>query len=177
MREYGNGFVPSRAHASFGLVYNPMVRIAIGSDHAGFHLKETVKAHLLGEGIGVVDMGTTSDAPVDYPDYAEVVARMVASGESDRGILVCGTGIGMAIAANKVRGIRAAAATDLESARMSRSHNDANILALGERTTPSDRALEIVQVFLDTPFAGGRHQRRVDKVSALEQGLGVVRPL
>jgi ribose 5-phosphate isomerase B len=144
------------------------VRIAIGSDHAGYHLKEIIKSRLLESGTEVDDLGTTSDASVDYPDYAAAVAERVASGASDRGILVCGTGIGMAMAANKVHGIRAASATDLESARLGRKHNDANVLALGARITSTDLALELVQTFLDTPFAGGRHQRRVDKVMALE---------
>jgi ribose 5-phosphate isomerase B len=146
------------------------VRIAIGSDHAGFQLKETVKARLAANGIDVVDAGTDSDASVDYPDYAAKVAHQVASGAADRGILVCGTGIGMAMAANKVPGIRAAPATDLESARLSREHNDANILTLGARITPPDLALDLVKLFLDTPFAGGRHRRRIDKISALETG-------
>jgi ribose 5-phosphate isomerase B len=144
------------------------VRIAIGSDHAGFSLKETLKARLAAQGIDVVDAGTTSESPVDYPDYAADVAGRVTSGEVDRGILVCGTGIGMAMAANKVRGIRAATVVDLESARLSRTHNDANVLALGARITPPALALEIVRLFLDTPFSGGRHQRRLDKVAALE---------
>jgi len=144
------------------------VRIAIGSDHAGYHLKETIKSHLLESGFALDDVGTDSDASVDYPDFAAVVAGRVASGESDRGILVCGTGIGMAMAANKVEGIRAASVTDLESARLSREHNDANVLTLGERITPPDLALAIVRLFLETPFAGGRHQRRVDKIMALE---------
>jgi ribose 5-phosphate isomerase B len=144
------------------------VRIAIGSDHAGFHLKEIVKVRLAGQGLDVVDVGTTSEASVDYPDYAAAVAAKVAAGDADRGILICGTGIGMAMAANKVRGIRAAAAGDLESARLGRAHNDANVLTLGARITPLDLALDIVQLFLDTPFAGGRHQRRVEKVRALE---------
>jgi ribose 5-phosphate isomerase B len=148
------------------------VRVAIGSDHAGFRLKEAVKAHLAEKGIETIDVGTTGDAPVDYPDYAAAVAGRVVSGAADRGILVCGTGIGMAIAANKVRGIRAASATDLESARLSREHNDANVLTLGGRITPPGLALDIVQLFLDTPFAGGRHQRRIDKISALESGSG-----
>lgn len=150
------------------LLYNLPVRIAIGSDHAGYHLKEIIKSRLLESGTEVDDLGTTSDASVDYPDYAAAVAERVASGASDRGILVCGTGIGMAMAANKVHGIRAASATDLESARLGRKHNDANVLALGARITSTDLALELVQTFLDTPFAGGRHQRRVDKVMALE---------
>lgn len=149
------------------------MRIAIGSDHAGFHLKETVKAKLAEEGVDVVDLGTTSDDSVDYPDYAQAVAERVVSGQSDRGILVCGTGIGMAMAANKVKGIRAASVTDVASARLSRSHNDANILALGERVTPPDQALQIVRTFLDTAFSGGRHQRRLDKISTIEaRGAG-----
>ena len=140
------------------------MRIAIGSDHAGFLLKETVRARLAEQGIETIDVGTTSEDSVDYPDYAAAVAGKVTSGTVDRGILVCGTGIGMAIAANKVHGIRAASATDLESARLSRTHNDANVLTLGARITPPDLALDMVQVFLETPFAGGRHQRRVDKI-------------
>jgi ribose 5-phosphate isomerase B len=144
------------------------VRIAIGSDHAGYQLKEAIKARLLASGTEVDDVGTTSEASVDYPDYAADVARRVAAGASDRGILICGTGIGMAMAANKVNGIRAASVIDLESARLGREHNDANVLALGARITATELALDIVQTFLDTPFAGGRHQRRIDKVMALE---------
>jgi ribose 5-phosphate isomerase B len=115
-----------------------------------------------------IAIGTDSDASVDYPDYAAAVARLVVSGASERGILICGTGIGMAMAANKVRGIRAAPVGDLASARLGREHNDANVLTLGARITPPDLALAIVQLFLDTPFAGGRHQRRLDKIRALE---------
>jgi ribose 5-phosphate isomerase B len=144
------------------------VRIAIGSDHAGFALKEMLRTRLAAQGVDVVDVGTTSAAPVDYPDYAAAVAARVTSGAVDRGVLVCGTGIGMAMAANKVRGIRAAAVGDLDAARLSRTHNDANVLALGARITPPALALELVRLFLDTPFAGGRHQRRIDKVTALE---------
>ena len=114
------------------------------------------------------DFGTVSEEPVDYPDYAARVASSVASGDFERGILICGTGVGMAIAANKVHGVRAAPVTDLEAARLSREHNDANVLALGARVTPSGRACEIVRTFLDTRFAGGRHQRRVDKIVASE---------
>jgi ribose 5-phosphate isomerase B len=144
------------------------VRIAIGSDHAGYQLKELIKARLERAGEAVEDLGTTSEASADYPDYAAAVARRVAAAESDRGILICGTGIGMAIAANKIRGIRAASVESLEAARMSRAHNNANILTLGARITPADLALEIVRTFLDTPFDGGRHQRRIDKIGALE---------
>ena len=144
------------------------MRIAIGSDHAGYRLKEAVKAFLLDAGHTVEDVGTDSDASVDYPDFAAVVARSVVSGATERGILVCGTGIGMAMAANKVNGVRAASAGDLDSARLSREHNDANVLTLGARITPPDLALAIVRIFLATPFEGGRHQRRVDKIMALE---------
>jgi ribose 5-phosphate isomerase B len=144
------------------------VRIAIGADHAGFHLKETIKVRLLESGFAVDDVGTNGEASVDYPDYAAAVAGRVVSGATERGILVCGTGIGMAMAANKVDGIRAAPVVDLESARLSREHNDANVLTLGARITPPDLALEIVRLFLETPFAGGRHQRRVDKIMALQ---------
>jgi ribose 5-phosphate isomerase B len=146
------------------------VRIALGADHAGFELKEILERHLAADASLVVeDVGTTSDASVDYPDFALAVARKVAAGQCDRGILVCGTGIGMAIAAGKVDGIRAASVTDLESARLCREHNDANVLTLGARITPPGLALAIVRLFLDTPFAGGRHQRRVDKIMAAER--------
>lgn len=144
------------------------MRIAIGSDHAGYPLKEIIKSYLADSGVEVEDLGTTSEASVDYPDYAAAVARKVAAGLSDRGILVCGTGIGMAIAANKVHGIRAASVESLEAARLSRAHNDANVLTLGARITPADLALGIVRTFLATPFDGGRHQRRVDKITALD---------
>jgi ribose 5-phosphate isomerase B len=143
------------------------VRIAIAADHAGYLLKETIKRALAGGAGTLEDLGTDSDASVDYPDFAAAVARRVASGECDRGILVCGTGLGMAMAANKLRGVRAAAAWTPETARLAREHNDANVLALGARVLPSDAALALVRIFLETPFAGGRHQRRVDKVDAL----------
>jgi ribose 5-phosphate isomerase B len=144
------------------------MRIALGSDHAGFPLKEDVKRYLADRHVPFVDLGTDSEAPVDYPEYAVRVATAVASHEFDRGILVCGTGVGMAMAANKVRGIRAAPVLDLETARLSREHNDANVLALAGRLTPFRLAREIVRIFLETPFAGGRHQRRVDEISSLE---------
>ncbi len=151
------------------------MRIAIGSDHAGYRLKEAIKLQLFDSGFSVEDVGTNGDAPVDYPDFAVAVARRVVSGACDRGILICGTGIGMAMAANKVDGVRAAAAGDLESARFARRHNDANILTLGARITAPDLALAIVRLFLETPFEGGHHQRRVDKVMALE-GSGADAP-
>ena len=144
------------------------MRIALGADHAGVELKDAL-AQLLDElAIPYTDFGTNGPESVDYPDFAAAVAREVASGDYDRGLLVCGSGIGMAIAANKVTGIRAAVATEEESARLSRSHNDANVLALGARLTPPALARQIVTTFLKTPFDGGRHQRRVDKLGALD---------
>ena len=145
------------------------MRIALGADHAGVHLKQAIRQLLDERGIAYTDFGTNSAESVDYPDFAAAVADDVAHHRSDFGILLCGSGIGMAIAANKFAGIRAAAVVDEESARLSREHNDANVLALGERLTPVDRARQIVSAFLDTPFAGGRHQRRVEKISALER--------
>lgn len=144
------------------------MRIALGADHAGFALKAHVR-RLLGERRQACeDLGPDTGDPVDYPDYAARVARGVAAGAFDRGILICGSGVGMAIAANKVRGVRAAAVTTPDAARLARRHNDANVLALGARTLPLDVALRIVDAFLTTPFDGGRHQRRVDKIAALE---------
>jgi ribose 5-phosphate isomerase B len=154
---------------SSGCYNSPVMRIALGADHAGVALKADVQALLESRGITIVDMGAVSEESVDYPDYAADVGRAVASGEVDSGILVCGTGLGMAIAANKVPGVRAVPVVDVESTRLGRAHNDANILALGARVTPSAVALELVTTFLDTPFEGGRHQRRIDKIAALEQ--------
>ena len=144
------------------------MRIALGADHAGVHLKTEIARLLDARGIEYTDVGTDSTNSVDYPDYAVRVAREVVSGRVDRGILVCGSGTGMAMAANKVSGIRAAAVRDEESARLSREHNDANVLTLGERLTEPGVARRIVERFLDTPFAGGRHARRVDKINALD---------
>lgn len=148
------------------------MRIAIGADHAGVNLKREIRQLLDERGIAYQDLGTTGTESVDYPDFAAAVAGEVADGRADFGILLCGSGIGMAIAANKVAGIRAAVVTDEQSARLSREHNDANVLALGERITPADLARQIVNTFLDTPFAGGRHQRRLDKITALEHPPG-----
>ncbi len=145
------------------------MRVALGADHAGVGLKTRIKQWLDERHVAYQDFGTDGDESVDYPDFAETVARCVANGSCDRGILVCGTGIGMAIAANKVVGIRAAAVSDAESARLSREHNNANVLALGARITAAPLALEIVGVFLATPYAGGRHDRRLRKITALEQ--------
>ena len=145
------------------------MRIALGADHAGIHLKAEIRKLLEERGIAYRDFGTDTTESVDYPDFADKVAHAVASGDFDRGLLFCGSGIGMAIAANKVAGIRAAPVVDETSARLSREHNNANVLALGERLTPPDVARRLVNTFLDTPFGGGRHQRRVDKISALDQ--------
>ena|SRR5688572_22143495 len=146
------------------------MRIALGADHAGVTLKNDIKRLLDERGIPYTDFGTHNTESIDYPDVAADVARHVSAREFDRGILVCGSGVGMAMAANKIPGVRAAAVIDETSARLSREHNDANILALGERVTPADQARRLVDVFLDTPFHGGRHQRRIDKITALERG-------
>ena len=147
-----------------------MQAIALGADHAGFPLKEELKSWLIERGYEVVDCGTQSAESVDYPDYAAAVAGAVTAGKAGRGVLVCGTGLGMAMAANKVPGIRAAACTDVYTARLSREHNDANVLALGARITARDSAIEILESWLAAEFAGGRHARRVAKLAAIERG-------
>jgi ribose 5-phosphate isomerase B len=144
------------------------MRIAIGADHAGVALKNDLARLLDSAGVSYTDFGTQGADSVDYPDFAATVARAVAAGDYSRGLLVCGSGIGMAIAANKIPGIRAAVVTEVESAKLSRSHNDANVLALGARLTPPDLARQILTTFLDTPFDGGRHQRRIDKLTQLD---------
>lgn len=148
----------------------PEMRIRIGSDHAGFALKEAVKAHLVEEGHDVSDAGPPTQDSVDYPVYAGKVARAVAAGEADFGILLCGTGLGMAIAANKVHGIRAVQVSDPEFAKMARAHNDANVLTLAGRYTDEATAARIVDAFLATPFEGGRHERRVEQITDIENG-------
>lgn len=145
------------------------MRIALGADHAGVALKDYLKAELAARGVTCEDFGTATDESVDYPDFAAGVAREVGAGRCDRGLLVCGSGLGMAIAANKIAGVRAVAVSDEEAARLSREHNDANVLALGARVVSPEQAAALVTVFLSTPFAGGRHQRRVDKIAALDQ--------
>jgi ribose 5-phosphate isomerase B len=142
--------------------------IAIGADHAGVRLKSQIAAFLRERGEVVSDLGTHDETSTDYPDYAEKVGREVAAGRAERGILICGTGIGISISANKIDGIRAALCGDTFSARMSREHNDANILCLGARVLGDGLALDIVATWMDARFAGGRHQRRVDKIAALE---------
>ncbi len=145
------------------------MRIALGADHAGVALKREVARLLDERGVSYTDFGTDSTDSVDYPDFAAAVGREVASGRYDRGILVCGSGTGMAMAANKIPGVRAAAPGDETAARLSREHNDANVLALGQRLTGPEVARDIVTTFLETPFGGGRHQRRVDKINALDR--------
>ncbi len=147
------------------------MRIALGSDHWGVALKARVIERLRQRPEGDLechDFGPSTDEAVDYPDYAAKVAEGVASGDYDRGILICASGIGMAMAANKVHGVRAASIDDAEAARATREHNDANILALGARRVSDDEALAIIDAFLTTPFGGGRHQRRVDKIAEIE---------
>src|ERR1700746_993267 len=145
-----------------------MTVVALGADHAGFPLKEDLKTWLISRGYDVVDLGTQSTESVDYPDFAVGVGGAVIAGKADRGVLVCGTGIGMAMAANKVPGVRAAACVDAYTARMAREHNDANVLALGARILGAEDAIEIVRVWLETAFAGDRHVRRLAKLAALE---------
>lgn len=144
---------------------NDLVRapLALGSDHAGYNAKEAIKQVLDAAGVEFKDFGTNSTESCDYPDFARAVAEAVSRGEHERGILCCGSGIGVSMVANKVRGVRAAVCHDENSAELSRLHNDANILCIGERTTPGDSIAGIVSKWLDTAFEGGRHQRRVDK--------------
>jgi len=144
------------------------MRIALGCDHAGPETKARLAALLEAAGHEVDDCGTDGSASVDYPDFAETVATKVAAGEADRGILICGTGIGMSIAANKIAGVRAAKVNDLDEARLCRQHNDANVLCVGARVLDPSVLDEVVRIFVDEPFEGGRHQRRVDKINALD---------
>lgn len=145
-----------------------MEEIIIGADHAGFPLKEALKPLLAEMGFAVTDAGTDSERPSDYPDFGARVAKAVSTGLFPRGIVICGSGIGMSIVANRFPGVRAALCLDAETARLSRLHNDANVLALAGRKTDPERAREIVRVWLTTPFEGGRHQQRLDKISAVE---------
>ena len=144
------------------------MKIALGCDHGGLDLKEKVKAHLEARGFEIQDCGTYTTDSCDYPDFGAAAARAVANGDCERGIVICTTGIGISIAANKVKGIRCALLSDLMSARMTRQHNDTNMMALGAAVVGPMLALQIVDTWLDTEFEGGRHQRRVDKLSALE---------
>ena len=143
-------------------------KITVGSDHAGYELKLKVIAHLEERGIEVIDVGTYTTDSCDYPNYAHAVCKNVQDGVTELGILICGTGIGMSMAANKHRGIRAAACSDTFSARLTRAHNNANILCFGERVIGPGLALDLVDSFIDTDFEGGKHQRRVDMVMQIE---------
>ncbi|AEJ38997.1 sugar-phosphate isomerase, RpiB/LacA/LacB family [Sulfobacillus acidophilus TPY] len=145
------------------------MRIAVGADHAGWPLKEPLVNFLIDQGWDVEDFGTFSDESVDYPDYAAKVAEAVARGDVERGLLVCGSGQGMCMVANKIPGVRAALAHDVVSARLAREHNDANVLTMGARFVALPLAQEILQVFLSTPFSGGRHMRRVEKILQIEK--------
>lgn len=144
------------------------MKIGIASDHGGFELKEYLKEYLKKSGIEVSDFGTNSEEPVDYPIYGERCARAVANGEVERGVVCCGTGIGISIAANKVAGIRCALCTDENMARLSRQHNNANMLALGGRITSNEEAQKILDAWLITEFEGGRHQRRIDMIDNIK---------
>jgi ribose 5-phosphate isomerase B len=145
------------------------MQIGLACDHGGFELKEELKAYLSSLGVETVDMGAFNEESVDYPDFGVLVAEKVSRGELEKGILICGTGVGMSIVANKFPRIRAALANDLYSSRCSRAHNDANILIIGGRILGKELAKEIVKVWLETPFAGGRHRRRLEKIEALER--------
>ena len=146
-----------------------MAQIIIGCDHAGFPLKDTIRQCLADLGYDITDVGADSRDPVDYPDFGAIVAERVSSGEFDRGILICGSGVGMAIVANKFPRIRAVVCLDEETARMSRLHNDTNILVLAGRRTEKETAKSITRVWLHTEFEGNRHQRRLDKIEAIEK--------
>ena len=140
------------------------MKIALGADHAGFLLKEQLRAYLVARGHDVLDLGTTSTESVDYPDFGLAVGKAVASGQAGRGVLCCGTGIGIAIAANRVKGVRAGVPNDLFATRLMREHNDANVIAFGARQTAAPLAEAMLDLFLITPFAGGRHERRLQKL-------------
>lgn len=146
------------------------MRIAMGCDHAGYPLKEDLKAFLVGDRHEVLDFGTSSTDPVDYPDFCAAAARAVAEGRADRGIVLGATGEGEAMVANKIRGVRAAVCNDLFTARMSRAHNDANVLAVGARVIAPALAREILDVWMATPFDGGRHLRRIERMAEIERG-------
>ena len=148
------------------MLVGDIMKIAIGSDHAGFHYKEKIRELLHDLGHEVKDFGTNSEAPADYPLFIRPVAKAVARGDFERGIVLGGSGNGEAITANRVKGIRCALCWNLESARLSRQHNNANVLSLGERMMSLEVALEIVRVWLETPFDGGRHQRRIELIDA-----------
>lgn len=145
------------------------MKIVIGSDHGGFELKETIREYILKRGLEVQDVGVFVPDSVDYPDYAQKVGELIASGEGDLGILICGTGIGMSISANKIDGIRCALCNDVYSAKMAKGHNDANVIALGARVVGKGVALMIIDTFLNSNFEGGRHNTRLGKIRDLEE--------
>lgn len=147
------------------------MKISLGSDHAGFELKADLRGYLAEQKVEVIDLGVYNEDPVDYPDIGASVAQKVSRGEVDRGILICGSGIGMSIVANRFPGVRAALCHDLYTARVSREHNDANLLILGGRLIGKGLAREILKVWLETGFQGGRHQRRLEKIRALEEKI------
>ena len=149
--------------------------IAMGSDHGGVELKDFLAGVLRSTNIDVQDLGTHGSESVDYPDFGRLVSQQVSEGEADRGILICTTGIGMSILANKYPNVRAALVQDRETARTSREHNDANVLVLAGATTEPALAREILEIWINTPFAGGRHQRRLDKITEIERDLGTLR--
>jgi RpiB/LacA/LacB family sugar-phosphate isomerase len=152
------------------------MRIALGADHAGFSLKQELRQKLSSMGHEVLDFGTASAESTDYPDYAALVGAAVSSGSAERGLLVCSTGVGMSIAANKVPGVRAALGMNADEVHLTRAHNDANILTMGARYMDAAAALELIQVFLETPFEEGRHARRVAKISEMEKAARVPVP-
>jgi ribose 5-phosphate isomerase B len=145
------------------------MKIALGADHAGFALKQELTRLLSDSGHAVSDLGTFDDRSTDYPDFARQVADAVRSGAAERGVLVCSTGVGMAIAANKIPGIRAALAMNADEVQLTRAHNDANVLTIGARYTDAATAMQLLNVFLETEFEGGRHARRLDKIAELER--------
>lgn len=144
------------------------MKIAVGSDHAGFKLRNSVTKSIKALGHEVIDCGTRNEDSVDYPDFAQAVGQKINSGEAELGVLICSTGIGISIAANKIKGIRAALVHNEDGAKYSRSHNKANVLCFGQKYISPEDAEKFVRIFLSTPFDGDRHQRRVDKISALE---------
>lgn len=143
------------------------MKIVLASDHGGYDLKEVIKKHLTEKGYEIMDLGTNSEESVDYPDYGVAAGEVVAAGKAEAGIVFCGSGIGICIAANKVKGIRCALLTSVEMAVLAKSHNDANVISLGGRLTPPDLAIQIVDTWLTTDAEGGRHQRRIDKLNQL----------
>ena len=144
--------------------------VALGADHGGYKLKEAVKKHFDSIGVKYKDFGAFNEESVDYPKYAQLVANSIVKGECDKGMLFCGTGIGISIAANKIKGIRAAVCTDEFCAEMCRRHNDANIISFGGRVINESKCLEMADVFLNTPFEGGRHEKRIEQIKKIENG-------